>query len=111
MQLYFVLFVEIYSDSPRDKIQYSDAQFNYYLKDPKVVPSIYKLIAKKFCSFNSTMEIAVTMEISPMVNIKVPRSQYYFLRLATKISHSQGSFCIKAIRWPFLYHQVLANLL
>jgi len=46
MQLYF-LFVELYSDSPKDKIQYSDAQFNYYLKDPKVVPSVYKLIAKK----------------------------------------------------------------
>lgn len=37
----------LYSDSPRDEIQYSYAQFNYCLKDPKVVPSIYKLIAKK----------------------------------------------------------------
>lgn len=45
MQFYF-LFVELYSNSPRDKIQYSDAQFNYDLKDPKVVPSIYKLIGK-----------------------------------------------------------------
>jgi len=49
MQLYF-LFVELYSDSSKDKIQYSDAQFNYYLKDPKVVPSVYKLIAKKLSS-------------------------------------------------------------